>query len=136
MKWREIIQCGKFRILSSGFEWAFTGIYGPKSMTDGRFLWEELARVFSWWSVPWCVGGDFNVVRFPSERLGAEAFASTMRDFYDFISSHGLMDIHIKGGQFTWSNTNSHSRLDRFLFTLTLEEHFSMISQRRPPQVF
>ena len=67
---------------------------------------------------------------------GGRTFTSTMRDFYDFISSHGLMDIHMKGGQFTWSNTNSHSHLDRFLFTLTLEEHFSMISQRRLPQVF
>jgi hypothetical protein len=25
-------------------------------------LWDELARLMSWWEMPWCIGGDFNVV--------------------------------------------------------------------------
>ena len=28
--------------------------------------------LYSWWNLPWCVGGDFNAIRFPSKYLGAE----------------------------------------------------------------
>ena len=40
-------------------------------------MWEELAGVVTWWGVPWVVGGDFNAIRFPSERLGASHFTSS-----------------------------------------------------------
>jgi hypothetical protein len=33
-------------------------------------MWEELAGIISWWESPWCIGGDFNATRFPSEKLG------------------------------------------------------------------
>ena len=57
----------KFTSVSGQFVWVFTSVYGPNLHRDRRFLWEELCGLNSWWSVPWCVGGDFNVVKFPSE---------------------------------------------------------------------
>jgi len=82
-----------FRNVEDYFSWAFAGIYGPNSDGDGRFLWDELAGLLSWWNFPWCIGRAFNITRFPSERLGA-----------DFIFYHGLMDLPLVGGKFTWSN--------------------------------
>ena len=81
------------------FEWAFTGIYGPNSDLDRRLLWEELAGIRNWWSVPWCFSGDFNVVRFPSEHSGSSPFSSAMVNFSDFISELGLIDLpfNLKG---------------------------------------
>ena len=58
----------KFTSVEYQFIWAFTGVYGPNLQRDRRFLWKELCGLNSWWSVPWCVGGDFNVVRFPSKQ--------------------------------------------------------------------
>ena len=58
----------KFTSVLDQFVWAFTGVYGPNLHQDRRFLWEEICGLNSWWSVPWCVDGDFNVVRFPSKR--------------------------------------------------------------------
>ncbi|KAK4567805.1 hypothetical protein RGQ29_003530 [Quercus rubra] len=104
---------GRFKILSSGFEWAFTGVYGPTSNADKRLMGEELAGVNSWWDVSWCVGRDFNVVRFPRERMGAEFITPAMRGFPDFIFEHGLMDFPSEGGAFTWSNSLSRSWIDR-----------------------
>ena len=69
--------------------------------------------------MPWCIGGDFNVVRFPSKRLGADS-SSAVIDFLDFSSEHNLIDLPLEGGTFTWSNSRvvaSQSRLDRFLFS-------------------
>jgi hypothetical protein len=69
------------------------------------------------WLLPWCIGGDFNVTPFPSER-SVEGSMSAMRDFFDFISDQGLMDFPLAGGSFTWSLTLDPlvwSRIDRFL---------------------
>lgn len=63
-------------------------------------MWEELAGVFSWWTSPWVLGRDFNVVHFPLERLQA------MHKFSDFITSHELLDTPLKGGLYTWSNSS------------------------------
>ena len=94
----------KFKSVVDQFVWAFTGVYGPSPMSDRRLLWEELFGLSSWWKVPWCMGGDFNVVRFPSEHAGSTIFTTAMCEFSDFISEQGLLDIPIEGANFTWSN--------------------------------
>lgn len=82
-------------------------------------FWDELARVFAWWNLSWCLGGDFNVIRFPWERSRLGGIWSAMKEFLDFISELGLLDIPLTGGQFAWSNNRASqtwSRIDQFLF--------------------
>ena len=113
----------KFKNVVDQLEWAFTGIYGPNSDRDQQLLWEELAGIHSWWNVPQCIGGDFNMVRFPSERFGSDSFSSAMHEFSDFISER-LIDLPIKEGTVTWSNSRevaSQSRLDKFLLSSNWE---------------
>lgn len=45
---------------------------------------KELREVMDDWKTPWCSSGDFNVVRFPSDRLGASKFSLQMRLFNAF----------------------------------------------------
>ena len=109
-------------------------MYGPNSVKDRRLLWEELFGLSSWWNIPWCVGCDFNVVRFPSERAGSTVFTAAMRDFSDFISKQGLIDIPLEGGIFTWSNSREvelKAWLDKFLFSADWEAKFPTMCQRR-----
>uniref|UniRef100_A0A2N9IN79 DUF3752 domain-containing protein n=1 Tax=Fagus sylvatica TaxID=28930 RepID=A0A2N9IN79_FAGSY len=58
----------KFQNVLDKREWAFLGVYGPQSNRERLLMWEELAGVAGWWGTPWCLGRDFNVVRFPTER--------------------------------------------------------------------
>ena len=116
---RLLVSC-KFKSVVDLFEWAFTRVYGPNSVKERRLLWEELFGLSSWWNVPWCVGGDFNVVRFPSKRVGSTVYIVAMREFFYFILEKGLIDLPLEGGTFTWSNSReveSKARLDKFLFS-------------------
>ena len=128
----------RFRGVIDQFDWAFSGVYGPQSDRERSLMWDELSGLASWWGTPWCVGGDFNVVRFPTERLGGEALTPAMLDFSDFISTFGLVDIPLEGGSFTWSNNRtdiSMSRIDRFLYSTDWEDHFPDIHQKRLPRL-
>jgi exonuclease III len=80
------------------FLWAFGGVYGPNDDGEMRVLWDEMAGLMSWWERPGCFGGDFNVVRFPSEQSGACDFSAAMEDFSEFIHGQSLVDIPLQGG--------------------------------------
>ena len=105
----------KFKSVVDQFGWAFAGVYGPNSVRDRRLLREELFGLRNWWNIPWCVGGDFNVVRFPSECTGSTVFIAAMHDFSDFISR----EVELK------------AQLDRFLFFADWEAKFPTVCQRR-----
>jgi hypothetical protein len=94
----------KFKYVEAELEWMYSGVYGPNRDSDKRLLWEELAGIKSWWSLPWCIGGDFNVVRFPNERRAGGGISSAMWEFSDFILDQGLLDLPLVGGRFTWSS--------------------------------
>lgn len=49
-------------------EICITNVYGPNSESEREVLWVELKNIRSLATVLWCIGGDFNVVRFPPER--------------------------------------------------------------------
>ena len=115
----------RFKNVQEQFEWAFLGVYGPNVDANRFILWEELAGIRSWWGLPWCIGRDFNVVRFPSEKLREGRLTGAMTTFSDFISELSLIDLPLLEGQFTWSNNQdppSKSRLDRFIVSTDWED--------------
>ena len=113
------ISC-RFRNCEEGFAWVFSGLYGPIKGRERRELWEELAAVKGLWSDPWCIAGDFNVVRFPVETSNDRQMSTRMREFSGFIDEFELVDPPLGGGAFTWSGGEGGSlkaRLDHFLFS-------------------
>lgn len=49
--------------------WLVTSVYGPMDRRLGRSFWNELDSIRSKWNGPWCLGGDWNVVRFSSLKI-------------------------------------------------------------------
>jgi endonuclease/exonuclease/phosphatase family metal-dependent hydrolase len=94
-------------------------------------LWDELAGLLSWWDLPLCIRGDFNVIRFPSQRFGGRHISAAIMEFSDFIFERGLMDLPLAGGLRTWSNTQSWSRIDRFLVSPGWEVRHPEALQKR-----
>ena len=78
-------------------EWIISSIYGSTvSAARGNF-WRELDLIRSNWSGPWCLGGDFNIMRCLEDRLGGCHFSSDITAFYDWINSHALQDLQLHG---------------------------------------
>ena len=105
-------------------EWTCFGVYGPAGNASKDDFWVELEDIRQKWNNPWLIMGDFNVVRFPSERLGCRRFSSSMREFSDFIENSHLLDLPLSGGTYTWSNGSDPP------LCLVLNELWSLLNVR------
>ena len=126
-----------WRGIIDGFEWVGTRLYGSARDEVRNDLWDEVRGIRQQWNHLWCVFGDFNVVRFPSERLGCHRVSFKMVEFFDFIEKQNLVDLPLNGGMYTWCNgtTNpSISRIDKVLILADWEEHYSDVMQKLLPK--
>ena len=101
-----------------GFIWACSGVYGLNDNNLREHMWDELIGIQQLWDVPWCYIGDFNIIRFPSERLERSRLTLAMENFSEFIEELNLIDLPLEGGSYTWSSGSdqpSMSRIDRAL---------------------
>ncbi|GJV93034.1 RNA-directed DNA polymerase, eukaryota [Tanacetum coccineum] len=107
-------------------------IYAPQSEAAKRMLWSFISEIINRWDGECVVMGDFNEVRVEDERMGSVFNVRGARDFNNFITSAGLVDVQLEGYAFTWSHPSAAkmSKLDRFLVSegfLTLFPHTSAI---------
>eukprot|EP00268_Persea_americana_P016540 TRINITY_DN17840_c0_g1_i1.p1 TRINITY_DN17840_c0_g1~~TRINITY_DN17840_c0_g1_i1.p1 ORF type:complete len:127 (+),score=12.08 TRINITY_DN17840_c0_g1_i1:428-808(+) len=106
---------------ANGSSWIVSSVYGPTDRSLRGSFWSELDSICSRWVGRWCIGGDWNITRFPSDKSGAGRILADMESFSDWINSHYLVDLQPgRGAKFTWSNHQSPptlSRLDKFLVT-------------------
>ena len=126
-----------FRMEDDGFQWVFSGVYGPTEKRLRESFLEELGSIRDLWENPWCVGGDFNENLSPNERSRGGRISNTMRRFSDVLNDLGLRDLPLQGGHYTWqggSNGRSMSRLDRFLVSPDWESQCNRVIQRRLPR--
>ncbi|RVW91675.1 LINE-1 reverse transcriptase-like [Vitis vinifera] len=96
------ISC-RFKNVEDGFRWTFSRVYRPTLKRYREAFWEELRAIRGLWTDPWCIGGDFNMIRFPNERIRGGRVSSSMRRFSEVIDELELRDLPLQGGPFTWS---------------------------------
>ncbi|RVW16209.1 Transposon TX1 uncharacterized 149 kDa protein [Vitis vinifera] len=109
----------KFSLDGCGPLW-ISAVYGPNSPSLRKDFWVELFDIYGLTYPLWCVGGDFNVIRGSSEKMGGSSLTPSMRDFDSFISECELLDPPLRNASFTWSNIQESpvcKRLDRFLYS-------------------
>jgi hypothetical protein len=88
-------------------------VYGaPHDEGEDKFL-AELATFCSMIRVPYIVGGDFNIVRFPSDKnrnFHPNRYTDTLNAV---IHVNELRELDISGGRFTWSNNQVNLTLEK-----------------------
>ena len=127
----------QWKSVDDNFIWTGSGVYGPNLRGARGSFWDELTLIRTKWASPWSLFGDFNIIRYPTERLGCQNFSQGMLDFSDFIDSHHLVDLDLEGGLYTWcsgSDQPSMSRIGRVLVSADWEEHFPNVSQKLLPR--
>jgi Endonuclease-reverse transcriptase len=115
----------------------FTTVYGPTLLNLRNDFWNELNNIRTFSDVAWIIGGDFNVVRYRSERKGKFFNHSVSSKFNSFINSHHLIDLRPSDRKYTWSNLRNNPSLaclDRFLCTTAWERKFSYCANKSLPR--
>ncbi|RVW40789.1 hypothetical protein CK203_080684 [Vitis vinifera] len=73
-------------------------VYGPSVKVEKEEFLSELGAIKGLWNEPWCVAGDFNMIRFPSERSRGGRLSPSMRRFTEVIEELELRDLPLQGG--------------------------------------
>lgn len=123
--------------MENNSKWLLTSVYGPKNSKRRMEFRKELVMIRGRWNGAWCIGGDWNVIRFPSERLGGSKITNDMRCFSDWVNSHSLVDLQLSSAYFTWSNHQSHhamSKLDRFSVSIEWMDVYPVVFQLALPK--
>ncbi|XP_070024616.1 uncharacterized protein [Nicotiana sylvestris] len=82
-----------------------TAIYAKCTTMERKDLWSSIVDINLLIDGPWCIGGDFNVIMDPEEKLGGKPHRAYK--FFDFITTMeacGFSDISFTGPRFTWCN--------------------------------
>ena len=102
-------------------QWALLAVYGPayEELKD-NFL-AEMAAWCNMVSMPYIIGGDFNIIRNCGEKNKMSLLPHSSSIFNSVIQVLGLREITMTGGKFTWSNNQNPPtllKLDKVLLHL------------------
>ncbi|GKB96821.1 RNA-directed DNA polymerase, eukaryota, partial [Tanacetum coccineum] len=105
-------------------------IYAPQSFALKRILWDYISGLVNRWNGESIILGDFNEVRCEEERMGTIFHQQGAREFNQFISSAGLLEVKMEGYSYTWSHPSvlKMSKLDRFLVSEGMFSIFPTLS--------
>lgn len=95
-------------------------VYAKCTLAERRELWRQLSLLSASITVPWMVGGDWNVILFANEKLAPEEDGRAIDEFDDALCAASLADAGFIGSRFTWCNKKEgpgciRARLDRCL---------------------
>jgi exonuclease III len=126
---------GKFFIkvtlldLKLNLKWCLVIVYGAAQVGDKDDFLTELGMVCNDQRLPLLIGGDFNIMRFSSEKNKGMRNNRWSDMFNSIINTYALREINMSGGQYTWSNSQTVptlEKLDRFLMSSSWEDLFPL----------
>nr|GEU77660.1 putative reverse transcriptase domain-containing protein [Tanacetum cinerariifolium] len=108
--------------LKTGDNLLIVAVYTPHDLRDKRMLWDYLAHVIKQWDGEVVTMGDFNKVRYKSDRFGSVFNVQGADVFNSFIANAGLEEVPLGGSSFTWCHKSATKirKRDRFLISENL----------------
>ncbi|XP_075108822.1 uncharacterized protein LOC142180675 [Nicotiana tabacum] len=111
-------------------ELTLTLVYAKCNVIERIELWDSLYAMASDLTVPWLMGGDFNVIWDEEEKFGGLPISlNEVDDFSHCINTCNLTDLGFKGSIYTWWNGRSEEDcifkwLDRCLGNIEFQQTF------------
>jgi exonuclease III len=93
--------------------WILSNIYVPCATPGKREFLSWFKNVHMPDSTNWLLVGDFNLYRSPADRNKPGGDHTEMYLFNEAVSALGLIELHIKGRRFTWTNKQFAPLLER-----------------------
>lgn len=123
---------GCLKCNDSGITCSVSAIYGEHTFVRRRPLWADLQHyneIFQ--DTAWVVGGDFNAIKDPSDRVGSSTnWIPCFDEFAQCLEQTDLADLRFVGLRYTWStsaagNSRKMRKIDRVLVNSKWNEDFS-----------
>ncbi|XP_070010486.1 uncharacterized protein [Nicotiana sylvestris] len=114
----------------SHVEFVLTLVYAKCDSIERIELWDSMYDMATDMTVPWLVGGDFNVIWDEEEKFGGLPVSlNEIDNFRHCVTTCNLSDLGFKGSIFTWWNGRAEDdcifkRLDRCLANTKFQEAF------------
>jgi mannosylglycoprotein endo-beta-mannosidase len=117
------------RCKTNGFKFVLYSVYGPAQHQYKSAFLSELANTCSKESLPYMIGGDFNIMRNPEDKSSGDFDPKWPNLFNAVIESLDLKEIVMAGRQFTWAGSGHNptfEKLDRVLVSTEWEDQFPL----------
>lgn len=104
------------RHICTGSQFQVTNVYGPSDDNLKQVFIQELRFMSSLIAHPWLLAGDFNLLRWLTDRLASLGNFNLMELFNQFISEVEIMEVPLRNRKYTWSSKRPEpvfSKLDR-----------------------
>lgn len=105
----------------NGEQWYLTNVYGPCQQAERVIFinWFQILHMQD--EDKWLILGDFNYSRYPQSRNREGGNIQDMFAFHEAISQLALVEIPLKGRNFTWSNMQEAPVLEKLDWFFTSE---------------
>jgi exonuclease III len=111
------------------FKWSLFVVYGPAQQQDKESFLKELAHTCSNETLPYIIGGDFNIKRRPEDKNKNNLETKWTDLFNMVIQSLELKEIEMSGRQYNWVSSGddpTFEKLDRILVSTEWEKKFPL----------
>ena len=105
-----------------GFEWAIIAAYGAAQDDLKQDFLTEMVHFCSSTDKPFVLGGDFNIIRNPSEKNNDRYKDRWSFLFNACIDNLDLRELELSGRRFTWSNSLEVPTFERLDIVLVSTE--------------
>ena len=93
--------------------WVLTNIYGPCLQHEKEEFLQWFGNIGMPEDMDWIIMGDFNFIRALEDRNRPGGDINDMLLFNEAINNLGLVELPLKGRQFTWSNMQERPLLEK-----------------------
>ncbi|XP_010666661.1 uncharacterized protein LOC104883796 [Beta vulgaris subsp. vulgaris] len=127
-----------------GGTWSFflSVIYAFNDAASRKIVWKDLEEISLKIKGPWLMGGDFNCVLNPEERIGAVVRQHEIANLQRCMSVCGMRDLMSSGCMYTWNNKQQEEsrvfcKLDRAMVNESwLDVYPSAMAHFMPEGIF
>nr|GFB39883.1 RNA-directed DNA polymerase, eukaryota [Tanacetum cinerariifolium] len=103
----------------TGIALLIIAVYAPHDLKDKQMLWDYLTYEIGKWKGEVVIMGDFNEVRYKSDRFGSVFNVQGANVFNSFITNARLKEVPLGGSSFMWchKSVTKISKLDIFFIS-------------------